>query len=171
MGYKIVVCINKKGYIGKDGDLMYHISNDLKNFKSQTIGNVVIMGRKTFESLPNGKPLKDRINIVLTSDANYRNKIKDINVFVLNTIEDVDYFCRTIFPHLEWFVIGGGSVYKAFLKRGLCDEIRLTTVYDDTEGDTMLQLHLDNSWRTYYHSCKQSEDSGIEFDFKVLKKA
>lgn len=167
MGYKIIVCINNKGYIGKCGNLMYRISNDLKNFKSQTIGNVVIMGRKTFESLPNGNPLPDRINIVLTSDVNYKYDAKDKNVFIFNSIEDIDSFCRLNLSHLEWFVIGGGKVYKEFLERDMCDEIRLTTVHDDAEGDTKLQLPDD--WRTYYKSGIQVEN-GIEYDFSVLKK-
>lgn len=167
MGYKIIVCVNDKGYIGKCGNLMYRISNDLKNFKSQTIGNVVIMGRKTFESLPNGNPLPDRINVVLTSDVNYKYDAKDKNVFIFNSIEDIDSFCRLILPHLEWFVIGGGKVYKEFLERDMCDEIRLTTVHDCAEGDTKFQLP--NDWKTYYKSGIQVEN-GIEYDFSVLKK-
>ena len=69
--FKIITCINKKGVIGNEGKLLYHIKNDLANFKRMTVGNVVIMGRKTFESLPGGKPLNDRINIVLTHDAEW----------------------------------------------------------------------------------------------------
>lgn len=170
MGYKIIACINKKGYIGKNGGLMYHISDDLKNFKSQTIGNVVIMGRKTFESLPNSKALPNRINIVITSDEKYRCTITDTNVFVLNKIEDIDYICNTVFPHLEWFVIGGATLYNEFLKRGLCDEMRLTTVYDDAEGDTIFPQGWNDGWRRYYQSSVQKDDSGLEYDFAILKK-
>ena len=69
--FKIIACINQKRALGKDGKLLYTIKNDLLNFKRQTLGNVVIMGRKTFESLPNKEPLKDRINIILTSNEEY----------------------------------------------------------------------------------------------------
>ena len=69
--FKIIACINQKRALGKDGKLLYTIKNDLANFKRMTVGNVVIMGRKTFESLPNGEPLKDRINIILTSNEEY----------------------------------------------------------------------------------------------------
>ena len=68
--FKIIACINKRGVIGNHGKLLYSIKNDMKNFKSMTIGNVVIMGRYTFESLPKKKPLKDRINIIITNQNN-----------------------------------------------------------------------------------------------------
>ena len=65
----ILAAVNSKGFIGKGGDLLYHgLTNDLENFKRATEGNVVIMGSKTFESLPNGAPLKNRINIILSHD-------------------------------------------------------------------------------------------------------
>ncbi len=169
MSYKIIACVNKNGSIGKNGQLLYHISDDMKNFKSQTIGNAVIMGRKTFESLPNGRPLKDRINIILTSDMNYRCKINDTNVFVLNSIEDIDYFCRTVLPHMEWFVIGGSKVYDEFLSRNLCDELRLTIVDDELEGDTNFPTLDMNEWTTYYKSSTQYSGE-IKYEFQVLRK-
>ena len=65
--FKIIACVNQEGVIGNEGKLLYTIKADLKNFRNQTLSNVVIMGRKTFESLPNGKPLDGRINSSLPS--------------------------------------------------------------------------------------------------------
>ena len=81
--FKIIACINKRGVIGNHGKLLYSIKNDMKNFKSMTIGNVVIMGRYTFESLPKKKPLKDRINIIITKDNEYNVEASD-NVFIVH---------------------------------------------------------------------------------------
>ena len=69
--FKIIACINQKKALGKDGKLLYHIGNDLANFKRMTVGNVVVMGRKTYESLPNGEPLKNRINVIVTSNEEF----------------------------------------------------------------------------------------------------
>ena len=133
--FKIIACINKKGVIGKDGKLLYTIKNDLANFKRMTVGNVVIMGRKTFESLPNGEPLKDRVNIILTSNVEYGVTPAD-NVFITNSIEDTIDLCEALFPDKELFVIGGESIYQQFLDKGLVSEMRLT--FDGKEAKTDL---------------------------------
>ena len=70
MKFIIIACVNELNYIGKDNKLLYTIKEDLNHFKNLTNGNVVIMGRKTYESLPK-KPLPNRINIILTRDKNY----------------------------------------------------------------------------------------------------
>ena len=69
--YTAIVCVNNKNAIGKDGELIYSIGADMRNFRSLTTDNVVIMGRKTFESLPDRHPLKERVNIVLTKNESY----------------------------------------------------------------------------------------------------
>ena len=69
--FKLIACFNKKRVLGKDGHLIWRIGNDMANFKRQTLGNVVVMGRKTYESLPNGEPLKNRINVIVTSNKEF----------------------------------------------------------------------------------------------------
>jgi dihydrofolate reductase len=167
--FKITTCINKKGAIGNKGKLLYSIMEDLINFKTMTIGNVVIMGRKTFESLPGGKPLSDRINIVLTHDAEWGVEPAD-NLFIANSLEDAVGLCEAYFADKELFVIGGESIYKQFLDAGLVDEIRFTIVDDFKDGDTHFPEYDASEWRVYYESLKQTSRDNISFIFQILKK-
>jgi len=148
--FKIIVCTNNIGVIGRGGDLVYKISEDLQNFKRMTVGNVVIMGWNTFQSLPNKKPLKDRTNIVITSkdvESEYENL-----VFV-KTIEDVIKICSRNFKDKEWFVIGGGSIYRQFLEASIVDTIFETKVIDNTEGDTYFPIIKDgDGFKLFYES-------------------
>lgn len=167
--FKIIACINKKNAIGKDGDLLYNIKNDLANFKSMTTDNVVIMGRKTFESLPNGKPLPDRINIVLTKNKDWCTDAND-NLFIVSSMDEAKMICDTFFPDKEWFIIGGASIYNECIKRNDVKEMRLTLVNDDKEGDSYFPSFSENEWKVYYKSMLQGSGNK-SFIFEVLKKA
>lgn len=165
----IIACINQKRAIGKNGKLLYHIGNDISNFARMTKNNgVVIMGRKTFESLPNGEPLKDRINIILTSNEEYGVSQDFDNVYIVNSIDDVIELCDAFFSDKELFVIGGGEIYRQFMERNLVNELRLTIVEDDNDGDTFFPEFDEKEWRTYYKSILQG--NGTQFCFHVLKK-
>ena len=166
--FKLIACTNKKRAIGDKGKLLYSIKEDLINFKRMTLGNVVIMGRKTFESLPGGKPLPGRINIILTTDEEYGIEPND-DVFITNSIQDVVDLCEALFTDKEWFVIGGESIYKQFLDANLVDEMRLTIVDDDKDGDTYCPTFDNNQWAVYYETLTQKIDS-ISFIFEILKK-
>ena len=171
--FKIIACINKKRAIGKDGKLLYSIKNDLANFKNMTVGNVVIMGRKTFESLPNSKPLPDRINVIITSDTEYGVEPAD-NVYITNSIEDAIELCETLFSDKELFVIGGQSIYQEFMDRNLVSEMRLTVVNDDADGDSFFPEYNEEEWSTYYRTMVQPIDSmnpnSRTFCFQIIKK-
>lgn len=170
MGYTIITCVNQKNAIGNNGDLLYHIKNDMVNFKSMTTDNVVIMGRKTFESLPNMKPLPNRINIIITHDKNY-SVTQDDNVYIVNSIQDAKELCETLFSDKEWFVIGGSSIYNEFLKQNLISEMRVTYIADDADGDTIFPSINNDEWKTYYTSSIQhDEKTDKNFVYKVLKK-
>ena len=173
MKFKLIACVNQKGAIVKDGGLLYHIGNDLANFKRMTLNNVVIMGKNTFDSLPNKEPLKDRINIIITSSNDFNVKQEFDNVYIVHSINDVIELCQAFFEDKELFVIGGASIYHQFLSKGLIDEMRLTMVKDDAEGDTYFPQYDENEWFTYYKSMAQvSSFEGIDksFYFQVLKK-
>jgi dihydrofolate reductase len=171
--FKIIACINQKRALGKDGNLLFHIGNDLANFKRMTVGNVVIMGRKTFESLPNGEPLKDRINIILTSSEEFGVDEKYNNVYIVHSVEDVIELCEAFFTDKELFIIGGETLYRQFMERNLVSEMRLTVVKDDTDGDVFFPEYSEEDWYTYYKSMAQvSSWEGVDksFYFQVLKK-
>lgn len=170
----IIACINQKRAIGKNGKLLYHIGNDISNFARMTKNNgVVIMGRKTFESLPNGEPLKDRINIILTSNEEYGVSKNFDNVYIVHSIRDVIELCEAFFSDKELFVIGGEALYRQFMDGDLVDELRLTIVKDDKEGDATFPEFNEDEWSTYYKSMAQvSSWEGVDksFYFQILKR-
>lgn len=165
--FKIIACINKKRVLGNDGKLLYSIKNDLANFARMTKSNVVIMGRKTFESLPNGEPLKDRINIILTSNEEYGVNQKFDNVYIVHSVKDVIELCEAFFSDKEFFVIGGETVYRQFMESNLVDELRLTVVEDYSDGNVFFPEFNEEDWDTYYKSMIQGVDK--PFYFQVLK--
>ena len=171
--FKIIACINQKRVLGNEGKLLYHIGNDLANFKRMTVGNVVIMGRKTFESLPNGVPLKDRVNIIITTDEEYGVDAKFDNVYIVHSVEDAIELCDAFFSDKEVFVIGGESIYRQFMEKDLIGEMRLTIVNDDTEGDAVFPEYNEEDWYVYYKSMAQvSSWEGVDksFYFEILLK-
>ncbi|MCK9500929.1 MAG: dihydrofolate reductase [Lascolabacillus sp.] len=123
----IVVVIDEKNGIGKNGGLLCHLPNDLKHFKKITTGHTIIMGRKTYESLPNGS-LPDRINIVVTSG--------DVNNFpgciVVRSIEEALSVSKS---HEKVFIIGGGELYRTTFH--LADKLYLTRIHNTfNDADT-----------------------------------
>lgn len=110
--------------LGKDNDLIWHISEDLKRFKRLTTGHAIIMGRKTFESMP--KALPNRTNIVLTKRKDYHAKGAE----VVHTVEDA---LELVKEDVQPFIIGGGQIYSLFMP--LCDRIELTRVHHEFEAD------------------------------------
>ncbi|HKK42413.1 MAG TPA: dihydrofolate reductase [Bacteroidales bacterium] len=121
----IIVAVSDDWGIGKDNDLLWNIPEDMKRFKSLTMGNTVIMGKKTWESLPR-KPLPGRKNIVLTDTPG-----EYINMAVTAySIEDALSKCE---KGEEIFVIGGGSVYRQFMP--LADRLYITHVQSSSPAD------------------------------------
>lgn len=137
----IVACSNNYG-IGNNGELPWHIPNDLKRFSKLTKGkgnNAIIMGRKTWDSLPI-KPLPNRINIVLTSNKELINKYHDDeNIVFLPTFDDIDTFCE-IEKFDEIWVIGGVSIYKHYIQTGKIKEIYMTFINKYFECDVNISF-------------------------------
>ncbi len=122
----LVVAVSLNGVIGRDGSLPWHISSDLKKFKTITMGNPIIMGRKTWESLPK-RPLPGRQNIVITRQADY----KAVGAVVAR---DAKSALAAAGGAEEIAVIGGGEIYKMFFP--LAHRVYLTEVDIVVEGDT-----------------------------------
>jgi dihydrofolate reductase len=121
----IIVAVSEDWGIGKDNELLWHISEDLKRFKRLTLGKTVLMGKKTWESLPR-KPLTGRKNIVLTDDI--QESIE--SAVTAYSIEDALSKCS---PDEEVFVIGGGSIYRQFMP--LADRLFITHVHRKAPAD------------------------------------
>ena len=171
--FKIIACINKNRVLGKDGKLIYRIGNDLANFARMTKFNVVIMGRSTFESLPNGEPLKDRVNIILTRNEDFGIDPKYENVYIVHSVKDAVELCEALFSEKELFVIGGESVYRQFMDENLVDEMRLTIVNDEMDGDAFFPEYNEDDWYIYYKSMAQTSSfEGVDrsFYYEILLK-
>lgn len=125
---KIIVAVDLNWGIGCDGKLLQHIPEDMKFFKEKTIGNVVVMGRETFESLPGKNPLKDRVNIVLSRDRSF----KDDRLIICNSIEDTLKELQK-YENNKVFIIGGETIYKQFLP--YCDELYITKIQNEYKAD------------------------------------
>lgn len=163
MLFNIIVCINKKNFIGKNNDLLCYLPSDLKRFKNLTSGNVVIMGRKTFESLPNGA-LPNRINIVITKDVNFKAN----NVIVCNSIEECINLCDFNYRDKICYVIGGGSIYKEFLDRDVVQTIDVTYALNDIDGDITFPTLSSDKWVKMIEK-RQYFDSRDECEYEIHK--
>ena len=105
-----IVAFDENFSIGKDNQLLFHIINDMKRFKELTIGKVVVMGRKTFESLPNQKPLKDRINFILSTDKSLK---VDGAIIVNSSYEFLSKYAYK-YNQNDIFIIGGSRIFDEF---------------------------------------------------------
>jgi len=149
---KIIVAQSNNRVIGKDNKLLWRQSDDLKRFKSLTLNNKVVMGRKTFESI--GKPLPNRENYILT-----RSNIRIDGCKILNHPDDV------LDLEGDIFIIGGGEIYKKFLN--LADEIYLTQVDCELDGDTFFPP-ITNYWKVESEE-KFKKDNKNQYDWRFIK--
>lgn len=138
----MLVAASENNAIGKDGKLPWHLPNDLKMFKNLTWAMPVIMGRNTYESL--GKPLKGRVNIVVSSRPS-----PDVPglLYAVSIDEALDKAAAT--GCKEVFVIGGGQIYDQFMSRA--HRIYLTRVHAHVEGDTFFPLIDPACWEQDGH--------------------
>jgi dihydrofolate reductase len=128
----LIVAVARNGVIGKDGDLPWHVSEDLKHFKKTTNGHTIIMGRKTHDSI--GRALPRRRNIVVTRQADLRFA----GCETANDLEEAIARART--TDSCPFIIGGASLYEEALP--IATELHLTTIDEDVEGDTYFPTDL-----------------------------
>jgi dihydrofolate reductase len=157
----IIVAVSEDWGIGKDNELLWHISEDLKRFKRLTSGNTVIMGKKTWESLPR-RPLPGRRNIVLTDD-----KTETIeNAVTAYSIEDSLTKCE---KNEEIFIIGGGSIYRQFMP--IADRLYITHVHKKAPADIYFPEIDLKIWKI-----KEKEDfitgdkDGIPYTYTIYEK-
>lgn len=154
---KLIVAFSENRAIGKGNKLLWKLSNDLKRFKELTLNHPIIMGRKTFESLP--KTLPNRQNIVITSQP---EKLPN-SVFGVKNIQDAFNLAKTFTE--DFFIIGGGEIYKQTLP--LADVLEITLVHTTIEGDTFFPEFDENDFELTT-SKKHLKDEKNEFDYTFL---
>lgn len=124
----LIVAVDQNWGIGYQNRLLVSVPEDMKFFRRETNGKVVVMGRKTLESFPNGLPLKNRTNLVLTKNTGYQAK----GAVVLHSVEAVLEELKK-YPSEDVYVIGGDSIYQQFLP--CCDVAHVTKIAHSYEAD------------------------------------
>ena len=157
---KLIVAADKNWAIGKDNDLLCHLPGDLKYFKERTTGKTVVMGRKTLESLPGGKPLPKRTNIVLTRDESFEKE----GCVILHSIEEL----LEKYGQEDLMVMGGAEIYTKLLP--YCDTCYITEIDKEFEADKYIpNVSADSSFEKVWESDEQLEN-GIAYRFVEYKR-
>ena len=142
----LIAAVSDNGVIGRDGDMPWHLPDDLKRFKSITMGHPIVMGRRTWESI--GRPLPGRTNIIMTRNRAFAAG----DASVAHSISEVVEYCNdgTI------MVIGGGEIYRMFLS--IADRVELTRVHTTLDGDTTFPELVESDWLCNESTSHKTDD-------------
>ncbi len=152
----LIAAAAENNVLGKDNQLIWHISEDLKRFKKLTQGHAIIMGRKTFESMP--KALPNRTNIIITRNRKYQAK----NALIAHSKEEALSFTK---DDPTPFIIGGGEIYSLFLP--IADVIELTRIHRSFDGDAFFPKIKNSEWKLISDE-KHQYDDGLSFTYSYL---
>ena len=152
----VIVAMTKSRVIGKDGTLPWHLPEDLKLFKAHTTGNIVIMGRKTFDSI--GRPLPNRRNIVVSKSIREEEKVSGVDYFpdLEHAIEAAQEGSGRI------FIIGGASIYRQMIEKA--DRLYISLVDGEFEGDTYFPEIREDVWKVV------ATEPHTGFELKIYEK-
>lgn len=161
MKIAIIVAMDEKRGIGKDNGLLWHLPEDMKFFKNTTTDNIVVMGRKNYESIPEKyRPLPNRENVILTRNKDYKAE----GCLVFHSFDE-------ILKHYEdeeektMFIIGGGEIYKLALEKDIVDEMYITKVEKTYDADTFFpEINLRDWRRSKILTMPQDKQHEAEFD-------
>ena len=147
---KLIAAVDKNWAIGNKGQLLVSIPQDQKMFRNETMGKVIVMGRKTLEGMPGAQPLYGRTNIVLSADPDYKVK----GATVCGSVEEVMELLKAYHTD-DVYIIGGESVYRQFLP--LADTVYVTKIMYQYEADTFFpNLDEDGQWKMIEESEEQT---------------
>ena len=152
----IIAAITDNNALGKDNKLLFRLKKDMEHFKNITTDNVVIMGRKTYESI--GKTLPNRVNIVLS-----RNMKSNEDFYTFNSNEKAIEWSKENYPQKEIFIIGGASVYDKALKDDIVDKLYMTKIKQTVEDADAFFPEIDYKRKWSITSVERFFENGIEF--------
>ena len=153
----IIAAASENNALGKDNQLLWHLPEDFKRFKTLTSGHYIIMGRKTFESFP--KPLPNRTHIIITRQNDYQ---APDGCIVVSSLEKAMELCPA---NEEAFVIGGGEIYQQAIN--IVDKIDVTRVHTTIDADTFFPEIDTNIWKLVFEEF-HPKDEKHAFDFTFL---
>jgi len=152
----LIAAISRNNEIGKSNQLLWHLPDDFKRFKTLTTGHYIIMGRKTFESFP--KPLPNRTHIIITRQKNYAVE----NCIVVPSLEEALKVCP---KNEDIYIIGGGEIYKQSID--FADKLEITLVDNDFEADTFFPEIDENKWKLDFEEFHPKDERHL-YDFTFL---
>lgn len=159
----MIAAVDKNWGIGHENCLLFHLKKDMAFFREKTVGNIVVMGRKTLESFPGGKPLPERRNLVLTHKRREK-AAKDgeqESLFFVHSVEQAVKRAEEMQGQI--YVIGGGQVYREFLP--LASDVYITRVDAVREADTFFpNLDEEKEWHPVsFSECFFEKETGFQF--------
>ena len=157
MSLSLIVAMSENRVIGRDGQLPWRLSADLRRFKRLTMGHHLVMGRKTWESI--GRPLPGRTSLVISRQADYRADGATV-------VPSIDAAQAAAANDDQIFIIGGGEIYRHALP--LVDRIHVTLVLAQVEGDTHFPEWSRDEWEIAEQSERHPADEKNEYDYKFL---
>ena len=149
----VIAAVAENNALGKENQLLWHLPDDFKRFKTLTSGHYIIMGRKTFESFP--KPLPNRTHVIISRQANYQPE----GCIVVNSLEQAIEACPKT---EEVFIIGGGEIYRQSI--AVADKLDLTKVHATFEADTHFPEIDLSQWQLVFEEY-HPKDERHDFDF------
>ncbi|UFH46862.1 dihydrofolate reductase [Flavobacterium galactosidilyticum] len=152
----MIAAVAENNALGKDNDLVWHLPNDFKRFKTLTSGHHIIMGRKTFESFP--KPLPNRTHVIITRQKNYKAE----GCIIVDSIEKALEICP---KNEDTYIIGGGEIYTLSLP--FADKIEITKVHHSFEADAYFPVLNEKEWKLA-QSDHNSKDEKHIYDYTYL---
>lgn len=157
---KLIVAVDKNWGIGKDNKLLVSIPADMKMFRQETTGKVVVMGRKTLESFPGGQPLKNRVNLVLSRNQEYKPKGVKVCRSLEELLEEVKKY-----PSDQVYCIGGESIYRQLLP--YCDTAHVTKIDFAYQADSYFP-NLDElpGWR---EAAVSEEQTYFDLEYRFVR--
>lgn len=149
----VIAAVAQNNALGKENQLLWHLPDDFKRFKTLTSGHYIIMGRKTFESFP--KPLPNRTHVIITRQSDYQPE----GCIVVNSLKKAIEVCP---KNEEVFVIGGGEIYRQSI--ALADKLDLTKVHHSFDADTFFPEVDLSQWQLIFEEF-HPKDERHEYDF------
>ena len=159
----LIVAADKRWGIGRDGGLLASIPTDMKYFREHTTGKVVVMGRKTLESMPGRRGLPKRTNYVLTTNPDYEAE----RCIIVNSEDELWEELSQYDPD-DVYLIGGAALYNKFYK--MCDKLYVTKIEADLDADTFITCFDDDPDYEVVSESEPVTENGITFRFVVYKR-
>lgn len=163
MKLSLIVAVDENWGIGKDNDLMWHLPNDMKFFKDTTENEIVLMGRRNYDSIPEKyRPLSNRLNCILTHSKHFQAE----GCMVFHTLQDVITAFKK--DSRKLFIIGGGEIYKLALEQLPIDELYITKVHHTFDADTYFPKIEPTDWFVE-EIAKQEKDAKHAYSYTIYK--